>query len=66
MNASYHVSTVAIDNHIEQVVSFSSPDFSGLIMRRVADIQDQQFKQALILMGWTPPAEESQCVSSTS
>lgn len=43
------------DGRIEQEVH--GLDFSGLILRSVMDTKEQQIRDALIDLGWTPPKE---------
>jgi hypothetical protein len=58
MNASYEVSTsYSPSGQIEQTVDLVFDGVRETIMRQVMNTKEQQVKDALIALGWTPPKD---------
>lgn len=49
------VTTATEDGKITQELYSVTPDLREQVIRRVMDTQEQQIREALIALGWTPP-----------
>lgn len=57
-NPEITVSTTVINHHqIEQIVDFSNSEYT---MRWIINTREQQVRNALIELGWTPPLTHDQ------
>ena len=52
----YNIDTKVIDKDIISTVSTEDP--MEVITRKIIRTQDDQIRQALITLGWTPPKEK--------
>lgn len=52
---SYEIKTEVAGSTITQELDLVSADIREQLMRRVMDLGEQQIRDALIKMGWTPP-----------
>lgn len=58
-NLKYIITTNLYQNGIiEQIIDYESYDIQNIIMRNILNIKEDQIKEALIKLGWTPPNEK--------
>lgn len=52
----YKVDTEVVGEEIAQEVVYEAGQLREVVLRQVLNTLDQQARQALIALGWTPPA----------
>ena len=59
MDKGFKVKTAFNNDMIQQTYSSFSYDVETIILQKVLKIGEQQIKDALIQLGWTPPKSEN-------
>lgn len=60
MNIGYRVVTTILEDEILQVFQSEKDEFVQVIYRQLLKIGEQQTREALIKLGWTPPPEKGE------
>jgi hypothetical protein len=56
-DVSFKVDTFIEGDIIKQEVSTGFQDMHTIVVRQIMDTKEEQIRQALIKLGWTPPKE---------